>query len=142
MTRVVLDVNVIVSAFPAPHGVPGKLIDAWLHGEFDLIVSEHIVETAGRSWSTVPYFATRYTADQAVEALALLRQQATTVIPVDTVQGVAPNEEDDMVLATAVAGEVDFLVTGDGPFRDVGFYEGIVMISPREFLEQILEKVS
>ncbi len=42
MTRVVLDTNVLASGFTNAAGPAGQLLIAWLHGQFDLIISEHI----------------------------------------------------------------------------------------------------
>jgi predicted nucleic acid-binding protein len=51
------------------------------------------------------------------------------------VQGVATHPEDDVMLATAISGGVDNLVTGDRRLREVGSIEGIAILSPREFLD-------
>lgn len=50
MIRAVLDVNVLVSGFPAPGGVPEQLIDRWLAHQFELILSEHIIDGVARAW--------------------------------------------------------------------------------------------
>jgi predicted nucleic acid-binding protein len=117
------------------------LIEAWLRRSFDLVLSEHILEKAASAW-TNPYFRARYREDEALRALALLRRRRAFVPPVDDVRGVAPNEEDDIVLATAVAGDVDYLVTGDIPFRSLTAYRGVVLLMPREFLELLKREES
>ena len=75
------------------------------------------------------------------QALYLLRSQATVVVPASGIHGVAPDDEDDRVLATAVAGNVDYLVTGDRRFRAIGQYEAIAIRTPREFVS-ILDQAS
>ena len=50
------------------------------------------------------------------------------------VAGVASHPEDDLILATAVAGGASFLVTGDRRPRAVGTFQQITLLSPREFL--------
>ena len=67
--------------------------------------------------------------------LALLRQEATLVPIIAPVHGVAPDTEDDLVLATAMSGQADYLVTGDAAFQDLQTYRGIWIVSPRAFLE-------
>ncbi|CAN5666824.1 hypothetical protein BH23CHL3_BH23CHL3_11250 [soil metagenome] len=134
MMRIVLDANVLASGFPAPDGVPGQLIEAWLQRKYDPTLSEHILAKVASTWDK-PYFRARYHEEEARRALALLRRRGTFVTPELTVHGVAPSAEDDVVLATAVAARADYLVTGDGPFRRVGAYEGIVFINPRQFLD-------
>jgi putative PIN family toxin of toxin-antitoxin system len=132
--RVVLDVNVIVSGYSAPTGGPTEVVAAWSEGKFELVASEHIIRGATRTWSK-PYFRARLNPDEVEERLNFLRTEATLVVPVDTVRGVADNYEDDLVLATAVAGEVPYLVTGDHGLQRVGRYGDILILSPRDFLD-------
>ncbi|MGH2617462.1 MAG: putative toxin-antitoxin system toxin component, PIN family [Thermomicrobiales bacterium] len=133
MISAVLDANVLVSGFPRQRGAPSELIDRWLDDEFQLIVSEHILDGVVRAWSN-PWFRDRFARHEVERALAVLRTEATVVIPVPGIQGVAPDDEDDLVLATAVAGNVDYLITGDRRFRAIGQYEAIAIRSPREFV--------
>lgn len=132
MIRAVLDVNVIVAGFAAPAGIPAEIVSAWLRGGFELVISEHIFRGAHRTWSK-PYFRARITPDEVQRALNILRSKATLVAPVDSVVGVAEHQEDDLVLATAVAGGVTFLVTGDYGLQRVERYGDIAILSPRAF---------
>jgi putative PIN family toxin of toxin-antitoxin system len=137
LIRACLDVNVLVSGFPASSGVPAELIERRLRREFELILSEHILIEAAEAWEQ-PYWAARYTADQVRNTLELLRERARGVLPATTVHGVGEDEEDDLVLATAISGDASFLVTGDRHLQRLGRYEKTLILSPRQFLE-ILE---
>jgi putative PIN family toxin of toxin-antitoxin system len=141
MQRLVLDVNVIVSGFASPKGAPRVLIEKWLRRQFELITSEHILSGAERAWRN-PYFRQRYDAQQVGLALALLRNRATIVTPVATLLGFADDEEDDLVLATAVSGNASVLVTGDKGLLRLGDHAGIPIVSPREYLEMIARNLS
>jgi putative PIN family toxin of toxin-antitoxin system len=141
MIRAVLDVNVLVSGFPAPTGIPAAIIDQWLDGTFELVVSEHILNGVRRAWER-PYFQARYAVDRADRQLRLLPRRATQVLPAATVHGVAEHDEDDLVLATAVAGNADYLVTGDRALLRLGSFERIAIVSPRDFLEVLLKDES
>ena len=138
MIRATLDVNVLVSGFPAGSGAPAELIERWLRREFEIIVSEHILTEAAEAWEQ-PYWAARYTADQVQNTLALLRERARVVLPATTVHGVGEDEEDDLVLATAIAGDVSFLVTGDRHLQRLGQYQDVVILSPRQVIEVLEE---
>jgi len=129
----VLDVNVIVSGFPARRGAAAEVIDRWLTREFRVIVCEHILNGVVRALDN-PWFRDRYARNEADRALFLLRTRAVMISPASGIRGVASDAEDDLVLATAVAGEVDYLVTGDRRFREVGQYGSISIMSPREFV--------
>ena len=50
------------------------------------------------------------------------------------VEDVATHPEDDLVLATALSGGAQFLVTGDHKLLGLKTYRGLVIVSVREFL--------
>lgn len=63
-----------------------------------------------------------------------MRVEARLVVPVDTIHGVCDDEEDDLVLATAIAGGVRYLVSGDKGMRNIGRYQDVTILTPRAFL--------
>lgn len=67
-------------------------------------------------------------------AVELFRLNATVVPITVVVSGVATHPEDDLVLATAVSGQVDYLVTLDRQLLSLGEYQGVRIVSTREFL--------
>ena len=134
MIRAVLDVNLLASGSLKAPTPPGLLLDIWQAGSFRLIISAHILTNLQRTLAK-PYFQRRLTTAERNAFLALLRQEATLVSTIVPVQGIAPDAEDDLVLATAVSGQADYLVTGDAAFQDLHSYRGIQIVSPRAFLE-------
>jgi putative PIN family toxin of toxin-antitoxin system len=110
--RAVLDVNVIVSDLSAVVGNSADITTAWSAGRFELVVSEHVLNGTNRILHK-PYFRARITPDEVQRNLDFLRAEATLVEPIDMDYGVADDEDDDLVLATTVAGQVPYLVTGD-----------------------------
>ena len=136
MIRTVLDVNVLVSGYVSRTGAPGQILTQWTNGAFELIVSEHILTVLTRVLGR-PYFRRRLNAQQRAANLALLRREAILTTITAKMQGVAPDEEDDLVLATAVSGRAAYLVTGDAGLRRLGSYRGISVLSPRDFLTRL-----
>ena len=134
MIRATLDVNVLVSSFPARTGTLAQLIDQWLRYRFTLVLSEHILTGLALVWDR-PFWRARFQADEAHRALVVLRTSAEIVVPVLSVRGVAEDEEDDLVLATAVAGGAGYLVTGDRYLQTLRRFEDVRILSPRQFLE-------
>lgn len=135
--RVVLDANVLASAFLS-HAAPGKIITVLSRGAFELFLSRHILNSLDVAWSK-PYFRKRITRVKMRESADWLIEVAETVKPATGIHGVAEDEEDDLVLATAVAAEADFLVTGDKYLLRIGEFHDIRIVSPRDFLEILLE---
>lgn len=131
--RVVLDTNVFLSGAIAQTGPIAYIMSAWSRSDFDAVVSRPLMdEIIGNIHG--PYFATRLSLlkrQQHVRTItrATIHVQLPPVIP-----RVATHPEDDLILATAVAGAVDYLVTGDRQLLALGSHEGIPILSPVEFV--------
>lgn len=140
MIKAVIDTNVLVVA-PLPSDTPpGKILDAWEFSQFELLVSEHILFELENTLQK-PYFRARLTGKVIQRFQKLLRRRATLITINVQVQGVATHLEDDLILATAVSGKADYLVTGDKPLRKaVPKYRRVKLVTPVEFLK-VLEKV-
>lgn len=137
MTRAVFDTNTLASGFVTAGGVGDQILQRWLVGRFELVISGDIIDELIAVFGK-PYFRARMTDQQAAENIALLRRRATVVAITVRLSGIASHPEDDLVISLAVSAQVDYLVTGDRRFRDkVGAYEGVTMISPRNFLTML-----
>ncbi len=71
-------------------------------------------------------------------ALVELRRLCEIVRPAPLPEPFCRDRSDDHVLAAALAGRVDILVTGDDDLLTLRSFRGIRIVSPRKFLE-ILE---
>lgn len=137
MISAVLDTNVLASGFAGvlrSTSTPGELIRRWQAGQFSLIISEHIHSELSNTFEDA-YFRRRLSYEERASALLALRQEALTAPITITIRGAATHPEDDLILATAVSAQVDYLVTGDRQLQDLGTYEGVTILSPRRFLE-------
>lgn len=67
------------------------------------------------------------------EAVALLRQRAEIVEPVELEEPVSRDPDDDRVLATALAGACACIVTGDKDLLVLEEHEGIAVLSPSNY---------
>ena len=125
-----------VIGYVREHSVPGAILRAWSRDEFELVISQHILGELSGVFSK-PYFRSRFSPEELGFAMATLRSTAT-VVPITTmVEGVASHAEDDLVLATAVSGDAEFVVTGDRELVQLRTYQAIAIVTPREFLDRI-----
>jgi putative PIN family toxin of toxin-antitoxin system len=69
--------------------------------------------------------------------LGLYRRHATWVEPPPLEPPACRDPDDDWVLATAVAGEAEAIVTGDGDLHALGTFRGVAILSPRQFVERL-----
>lgn len=134
--KVVLDTNVIVSATLSPAGATGQLV-ARVHqlSDVTIVTSEPLLaelETALSYPKTQRVH--RLTSRQVSEAVERLRSQARVVRNLPDISIVANDPDDNLVVATAVAGDADLIASGDRHLLQLKSYEGIAVISPSAFL--------
>ena len=111
--KVVLDTNVLLSGLITGSTAPAQIIGLWEVDAFELSISEHILDGASRALKK-PNWQNRFDIDQIEHRLSRIRFLVKLTDPVDDIHGVAEDDEDDLVLATAVAANADFfLMTGD-----------------------------
>ena len=117
--RVVFDTNVFVSAFlsRSPTSPTQELIRRWEAQEFTLLVSDTLVDELAGKLIERGIFQERV-----VEFLALLGRLAEWVdVPDEAVKPVIEADpDDDFILACAVVGGADYLVTYDTHFDVLG----------------------
>ena len=76
--RVVLDVNVVISALLSPSGAPAQVLRAWLLGAYDLVVSPRLLGELERALA-YPKLRRRIGQADAEELVALLRVGAVVL---------------------------------------------------------------
>jgi uncharacterized protein len=137
--RAVLDTNTIASGaarFRDGTSPPVLILQAWILERFEMLISESLFGEVVRTLSK-PYFVAHVEPEVHVATLAALQSDATRVVPTTSVSGVARHPEDDLVLATAVSGRADYLVTGDKKLQQPGQFREVAIVSPRDFLTHL-----
>jgi putative toxin-antitoxin system toxin component, PIN family len=109
--RVILDTNVLVSAFIKVGSKPYKLIQAWLDGRFEVVSSVAQLDEITR---VARYPQVRRFLEPA-EVGWLVNRIRDRALLIDRLPNVdaSADQGDNFLLAMAEAGEVDYLVTGD-----------------------------
>ena len=139
--RAVLDSSVLVSAFFTPRGTCADLLRAADRGAFTLFLSRELLADLARPLLNRPKLQERYGYEQREVALFLdrLRRSYELVTELPDLTGAVPlDPKDDVIVATAVAAKADYLVTSDRKhLLPLGVYEGIRLVEPRVFLDQL-----
>jgi len=68
------------------------------------------------------------------EAVSLLRSRMELVVPNELEREVCRDPDDDHILAAAISGKCDGIITGDKDLLVLKSYEGIEILSPRDFI--------
>lgn len=134
--RLLLDTNILVSGLLSPKGAPGKLVRAWLDLRFELITSAEQIDELRRvlGYERLQRYIHPEQARDFVENLEVLAILATDLPTLD----VSPDPDDNVILATAVAGKADAVVSGDkGDVVALGEVEGISIITAQAAVERL-----
>jgi len=109
--RVVLDTGILVAALITADTPPDRIYQAWRKGRFVLVTSEwQLVEL--RRVSRYPKLRPLLKSAEVGAMVNGLRRQAMVLEGLPELD-LSPDPDDNPVLAMAVAGRADYLVTGD-----------------------------
>jgi putative PIN family toxin of toxin-antitoxin system len=130
MTRVVLDTNVYISALMFG-GLPGSLLDLAFLRAFTLIISPALLDELDEKLRA----KFEMSPEDAAFLRAKLQNVAQVVEPPETLSVIAEDPDDNRVLECAVKGEAAVIVSGDRHLLKLANYQGIAIVSVRQFLE-------
>lgn len=134
--RVVLDTNILIGALITKGTPPDRLYRAWLRGEIELVTS--VAQMAELADVLARPRLQKFLDDD--EAAAIVENFGTRAHIVDDLPdvNVSPDDEDNAILASAIAGKADLIVSGDKKHvLAVGEVEGIPVVTAREALERL-----
>jgi putative PIN family toxin of toxin-antitoxin system len=133
--KAVLDTNVLVSGLVSDKGPPRLLIDAWLDGVFTLVTSLYQIDELAHVLS-YPRITRRINIEEPELELILaaLLSEAEVTPGRLRLPGITRDPKDDPIVACALVGNADFIVSGDQDLLVMGEHKGIRAVTPREFL--------
>jgi len=125
--RVVFDSNVLVAAF-ATHGVCHELFEYCLKST-TILCSDYISEEVRR----ILIQKIKIPAKKASEIIHYLKNQTQWIFPENIEVENLRDPNDQMVIATALSGGADYLITGDKDLLVLKIVKELVILSPRDF---------
>jgi putative PIN family toxin of toxin-antitoxin system len=136
--KVVLDTNILASGAISATGTLSTIMDAWRSGQFQVIVSVPILAELERTLQK-PYFHHYLTVKQSSRFQKLLQKQAIVSPITVSVRGITTHPEDDLIVATALSAKADYLVTGDTKLQHIRSYNGVTILSPKQFIATLTD---
>ncbi len=138
MMRIILDTNVMVSAILSPRSTSAQIIRLVLDGVVNLIISHDILDETLRvirypklvklmKKNGVALKEVEYVIDR-LSAIAVVTPGKLTL---DVIQD---DPSDNKILACAVEGEVDFIISGDHHLIELKEFQGIPIVNPATFV--------
>ena len=130
MPRAVVDTNVFVGSAWNATSASRRIVEACRSGELTLVISSAI----RREYDRIIPRAVRRQGELGRIEDALSRAQI--VEPEEQPRVVPGDPDDDKIVAAAVAGRADVLITNDDHLLALGEYHGVRILRPGDFLEQ------
>ncbi len=132
--RVVLDTNVFLSGIHWT-GASHKVLREWFMDSFNIISSHQINQEL---FCQLKDFKIQMEEDEIEWWESLILEKSEIVVPKRKVNVVKGDPDDNKFIEAALEGEADYIVTQDRHLLDIKEFEGIKIVTPKEFL-QILE---
>lgn len=125
--RIVLDTNILVSALISRDGPPARVLESVKHEGAALITSEAQLAELRRVLS-YERIRTCIRLEEAEDLLGNLEAIGEVVTDLPTVNA-SPDPKDNVILATAIAGRADLVVSGDKKHMlNLGAVNGIPIV--------------
>ncbi|MEM6429877.1 MAG: putative toxin-antitoxin system toxin component, PIN family [Deinococcota bacterium] len=131
-----LDTNILISSLMSREGLPAYIVKLWLQKRYDLVTSTWQLNEVRRvsRYDTVKTFVNR------VEVGALINALQIKALVLDNLPSVdySPDPDDNAILATALAGGAQYLVSGDkSDVLVLDKVDGTHILSARDFVNLI-----
>jgi len=139
LIRAVIDTSILIRAIIKPQGSVGPVITHLRDGDYQAVCSFPLLEELVATLS-LPRIRRKYhfTDGDVAAIVALLLVRGLLVVPQRRIE-VCRDRSDNMVLEAAVAGQADYIVTGDEDLLVLRLFEGIRIVEPAEFLRALEE---
>jgi uncharacterized protein len=130
MKRVVLDTNIVISSVLG--GALVLVLEKWGEGKFTVIVTTDVV---GEYFEVLnrPKFGLK---QETIDKITRYIYQFSEFVAVEEqIRFIEDDPKDDKFLEAAVAGNVDFIVSGDSHLLALKEFRSIPIITGREFMD-------
>ena len=136
--RVVVDTNVLLSGLMSPGSPPAEIVDLWIEGVVEVavsspIISEYLGVLLRPRFEKIGSTAVRRETIQRLIDLP----NTLVVVPGVRVSCVSEDPSDNRFLECAKEAHADFIVSGDEHLLAIETYNGIRILSPRQFVEML-----
>ena len=132
--RVILDTNVFISGifFSGP---PSQILKAWANKNLKIVLSQQILDEYQRVSEEL---SSKF---QEIDILPIIELVTVDGQFIDTHGfdiSACKDPDDDKFLECAVAGKCKIIISGDKHLLKLSGYEGITVMSPRNFVDKCL----
>ena len=136
---VIIDPNVLVSAFVSEHGIPYEVVSAWAATQFELVVSPALLAELHEVLSREKF--RRYGSQAEVEVFVRRFKRAQLLGDPPLERLVPADPDDDYLMGLGRLANADYVVSGDRHLTELRQPRPPVL-SPRAFYELLAARAS
>ena len=141
MIRAVLDANVLVSAILSPKGIPARILKAWRDEKFLLLISRAILDEIGRVLRYPKIRKRHLWSERKIQMFLEDLSRLAILTPGKLLLTIiADDPSDNRYVECAVEGDANYLVSGDDHLLKLGAYEDVLIVTPRDFVDVMIEQ--
>ncbi len=140
--KITVDTNVLVSA-TFWNGCSNEIINRVERKDIDLALSKEIIEEFAIVLSSEEIqekIKNKYL--EMKRTVGKIASISTIIEPLEKVDIVKEDPDDNKILECAKAGKVDFIISSDNHLLKIKKFEGMPILTPQEFLKQISEEIN
>ncbi len=136
--RVTIDTNVLISGIIIEQGYPFILLEYWRTGTFELVTSLPLTKELESILQRAKIQKYPITSAHISNIRKLLHNEVSLCLPARTIPLHIRDPKDQIVIATALGGKADYLVTGDKDLLAVKTdpdLKSLKIVTAREFIK-------
>ena len=132
--KIVLDTNVFISGifFSGP---PAQILKAWKEHKIQFVLSKEILDEYQR---VAEELSNQFPSVHIEPIIELLTIHGEVVETEGITVSACQDPDDNMFLECAIAGNSQVIVSGDNHLLKISGYQGIAVVKPREFTDNVL----
>lgn len=138
MIKAVVDTNVLVSSIISSKSSPAKIINYWQERKFVLVTSEKILQETRRVLNypkiSKKYHFNKEKVNELIHGFSLFSEVCKPAKKISVIQ---QDPEDNKFLEAALTAKVDFIVSGDSHLLNLKKYQGIKILTAKEFAKTL-----
>jgi len=132
--RIILDTNVFISGifFSGP---PSQILKAWENQNLQIVLSKQILDEYQR---VADELSLKYPQINITPIIELVTIHGQFIDTEGIVISICEDPDDDKFIECAIAGKCDIIVSGDRHLLKLAGHKGIMILKPRDFVEQYM----
>lgn len=139
--RVLIDTNVLISYLLSPRrpGAIRTIVRGFLEEQFTLLLPEDLLQETLKTVRDKPRLAKRISPPELTEFISILEEFGEEIARIEEpIPTITRDPKDDYLLAYALVGKADYLVSGDKDLLVLqGQFSDLSILTPAQFAEML-----